>query len=553
MIANEFYKGAIKFLEASGVSLSEPLTVDKIEVGASQKKEHGDFYVNVAMKLTKTLRKPPLVIANELIKFVECLYFEKIEVVPPGFINIFLSKSYYADYMSYALAHQDDFYKSEIGKGTRILVEFVSANPTGPLHVGHGRGATYGDALSSVLRVAGYDVETEYYINDAGNQLNILGRSIAFRASQEAGNSRFVIDEETGDYYRGGYIKDIAHSLLEKEPNLWSFEDSAILERCKIFGKDIILEDIKEDLQTYGVTFDRWFSEKSLYDSGAVPRYVALLEKNGFIYEQDGAKWFRSTQFGDEKDRVVMRSNGEYTYFASDIAYHADKYERGFNELVNVVGADHHGYVARLTGVVSALGYDSSTFFFKLIQIVNLLESGERVSMSTRAGKFYDLRDLYKEVGIDATRFFYASRSIDSMFDFDIDLAKSKSNENPVYYVQYANARIHTLRTRLAEHGISYDEGNFDLSQLGELELTLLKKVLMFNVSIELSALHKEPHRLCNYLIELARDFHNYYASNRLIGRDPIYVGVAMRVLRVVSLVIEKGLGVLKVSAPSTM
>lgn len=514
-----------------------------------KKTENGDFSTNLAFVLSKQLKRKPSDIAKEIVSYIDKKNFSKVEVAEPGFINFFLSPSVYHDFLQ---IHLNDIYSNieNIGNNKKAMVEFVSANPTGPLHIGHGRGSAYGDTVARLLKISGFDVYKEYYINDAGNQMNNLALSIYSRYCELLGkNYPFPADG-----YRGDYIVDIAKEIVEKYKDTLLNDEENGIKTCFEIGVKSILDGIEQDLRDFRVTFDNWFSEKSLYDSGDVEKTVQTLIKNGYVYEKDGALWFKSEQFGDDKDRVIKRSTGEYTYFASDIAYHKNKYDRGFEFLVNVWGADHHGYVNRLKNGVKALGINTENLKIQLIQMVSLIKGGERISMSTRAGEFITLRWLLDEVGSDAARYFYLMRDINSQFDFDIDLAKSKSNDNPVYYIQYAHARVCSLKRNAEEKGIRYsinqDLDNLTLSS----EIELIKKIYDFKNVIKTATINLEPHRICYYLQELAGMFHNYYYNTTIVDENNIKMTNArLSLAEAVAKTISLGLEILGVSAPERM
>jgi len=514
-----------------------------------KKSENGDFSSNVAFVLSKALKKRSIDIANEIVSYIDKKNFSKVEVAPPGFINFFLSKEPYYNFLK-AIIEKPDFHIEKIGNNKKAMVEFVSANPTGPLHIGHGRGSAYGDTIARLLNISGFNVYKEYYINDAGNQMNNLALSIYSRYCELFGKDYPF----PADGYKGEYIIDIAKDIAEKyQDNLLNDEINGI-KVCFEIGVKTILDGIEADLRDFRVTFDNWFSEKSLYESQEVEKTIELLKKNGYIYEKDNALWFKSEQFGDDKDRVIKRSTGEYTYFASDIAYHKNKFERGFEYLVDVWGADHHGYVNRLKNGVKALGIDVENLKIQLIQMVSLIKGGERISMSTRAGEFITLRWLLDEVGTDAARYFYLMRDINSQFDFDIDLAKSKSNDNPVYYIQYAHARVCSLKRNAKEKGIDFKISN-DLELLTlPSELEIIKKLYDFKNVIKTATINLEPHRICYYLQDLAGLFHTYYYNTTIVDENDLKTTNArLSLSEAVAKTISLGLNILGVSAPERM
>ncbi|MGB9732111.1 arginine--tRNA ligase [Calditerrivibrio nitroreducens] len=514
-----------------------------------KKSENGDFSSNVAFVLSKALKKRPLDIANEIVSDIDKKNFSKVEVAPPGFINFFLSKEPYYNFLR-AIIEKPDFHIENIGNNKKAMVEFVSANPTGPLHIGHGRGSAYGDTIARLLKISGFDVYKEYYINDAGNQMNNLALSIYSRYCELFEKSYPF----PADGYKGEYIIDIAKDIAKQYQDHLLNDETNGINVCFEVGVKTILNGIEADLRDFRVTFDNWFSEKSLYESQEVEKTIELLKKNGYIYEKDNALWFKSEQLGDDKDRVIKRSTGEYTYFASDIAYHKNKFERGFEFLVDVWGADHHGYVNRLKNGVKALGIDVENLKIQLIQMVSLIKGGERISMSTRAGEFITLRWLLDEVGTDAARYFYLMRDINSQFDFDIDLAKSKSNDNPVYYIQYAHARVCSLKRNATEKGIEF-KINCDLELLTlPSEIEIIKKLYDFKNVVKTATINLEPHRICYYLQDLAGLFHTYYYNTTIVDENDLKTTNArLSLSEAVAKTISLGLNILGVSAPERM
>jgi arginyl-tRNA synthetase len=516
--------------------------------------EHGDFASNIAMLLAKAEKKPPRQIAETLASRLrsDTDLFERVEIAGPGFINFFINRDLWRKTLETICAFGDKYGRGTTGGGKRVQVEFVSANPTGPLHIGHGRGAATGDAIASILSAAGFDVVREYYINDAGNQMDTLGRSVYLRYRELLGDS---VDFPQ-NCYQGDYVKDIARDLITKYGSkyLEISEEEAISFFAKIGGNSI-LKGIQQDLADFGVVHDTWFSEQSLFDSGKVEDAIAYLRDKGFLYENEGALWFKTTEFGDDKDRVVVRGNGVTTYFASDIAYHREKYQQGFDLVVDVWGADHHGYVPRLKGVVQGLGRNPDDLKIVLVQLVALLRNGVPVAMSTRSGEFVTLKEVVDEVGRDAARFFFLMRRSDSQLDFDLELAKRHSADNPVYYVQYAHARICSIFDNAREKGVALpDTSHIVLSKLDTPEeLSLIKALAAFPDVVEGSALHFEPHRIPFYLQELAGLFHSFYNKNRVIGEDPELSAARLLLLKCTAQTLKNGLILLGVSAPERM
>ena len=451
------------------------------------------------------------------------------------------------------MAEQADRYgSSNAGQGKKVLLEFVSANPTGPLHVGHGRGAAVGDMLGRLLNKAGYNVSTEYYINDVGNQINTLGRSTWSRylELQDKGNAF------PSDYYQGEYIKDIARDIYAQHGNEFlDKEEEQVLPFFREYARNSVLNGIKEDLSNFGVIFDQWFSEKKLYDQQLVDATVNWLRKEKHIYDKEGAVWLRSSALNDEKDRVLIKQSGEKTYFCSDIAYHKNKIDRGFEWIVDLWGADHHGYVPRMKSALQAMGYDENVFKVMLVQFVSLKRGGEKVSMSTRSGEFETLADVIKEVGIDATRFFFLMRSSDTHLDFDLELAKKESPENPVFYIQYAHARICSIFRIATEQGIKLlDSVDIDLSPLqNKEEFVMIKKILAFTEIVEKSAELLEVHRIAFYLQDLVGTFHRYYSRNRIVSEDKALSCARLFLMNCLRVTIRNGLSIMGVSAPERM
>lgn len=532
---------------------------DKAVIEPSKESKHGDLASNLALVLAKKSGLPPKELAERMAESLRKLdpSLTQVEVAGPGFLNITFHPDFWRETILRVEASPDRFGSSTIGQGCSIQVEYVSANPTGPLHIGHGRGAAVGDSLARLLRFAGYNVTTEYYLNDAGRQMRLLGLSVWLRAKELAGLP--VVWPE--DYYRGAYIIDIAKEMLAQNPDLVSLPDTEGEERCFAYGMQSILDGIKEDLRTFRVEHQIWFSERSLVEKGAVARAFDYLKTVGLTFEEGGALWFRSTQFGDDKDRVLRKSDGTLTYFASDIAYHDDKFRRGFNRVVDIWGADHHGYIPRMRAAIQALGRSENDFDVVLIQLVNLLENGVQVAMSTRAGQFETLADVVKEVGVDAARFMFLFRKSDSHLDFDLELAKQRSMDNPVYYVQYAHARVCSVLRKAQESGIQLPEamdGQAALAFLAPLseteELALLRSLDRFEDVVRGAALALAPHHISHYLMELAGMLHSYYSSHPVLqAGEPKTVFARLALLRAVGQVLKNGLQLLGVTAPESM
>lgn len=555
-----------------------PATTAAIVLDRPKQAQHGDFACNIALQLAKELRGNPRAIAQQLLAALPASpHLEKAEIAGAGFINLFLARGYKQEVVRRVLEAGERYGLGRSGRGRRVQIEFVSANPTGPLHVGHGRGAAYGASVASILAAAGFEVSREYYVNDAGRQMDILALSTWLRYLEQCGEPV----EFPANAYQGDYVRTMAAQLRQAEGlrfrHRWAEAaagaadaesdpetrlDDLIANAKRLLGADYDplhrhalqqqLDDCRQDLEEFGVTFDQWFSERSLYDSGQVERAMRELESRGHVYVQDGAKWFRSSSFGDEKDRVVQRENGQYTYFASDIAYHLEKFGRGFDRVIDVWGADHHGYIARVKGALQALGQDPSRLDIALVQFAVLYRKGEKVSMSTRSGEFVTLRELRREVGNDAARFFYVLRKSDQHLDFDLDLAKSQSNDNPVYYIQYAHARVCSV---LEQWGGDPDSvRNADLSPLVSAhEAALLDRLMDYPGLIEGAARELSPHMLAFYLKDLAGEFHSYYNAERFLVDDEAQKRARLALALAVRQVLRNGLALLGVGAPEKM
>ncbi len=540
--------------DCAGKGLLKVKQVPPIELEVPRIVEYGDFSTNIAMILASAEKKAPRSIADTIAESIRGrdTVLARVEVAGPGFINLFVADEYWHNSLRDIEKLGDAYGESRIGEGKRVQIEFVSANPTGPIHVGHGRGAAIGDVLSNILKAVGYQIVTEYYINDAGNQMETLGKSVFLRYMQLLGRDVDLPSE----CYQGEYLADIANEVIAKfgDRYLDTPDDEAISDLAD-YAADKILQEIKEDLQDFGVTFDEWFSEKSLFKNNKISEATEELKKKRFIYEKDGAFWFKTTAFGDEKDRVVIRANGQPTYFASDIAYHKNKLERGFDMIINIWGADHHGYIPRMESAIQAFGKKKDILRTLLVQFVNLLRDGQQVAMSTRSGEFDTLNEVVREVGKDAARYFFLMRNSDSPLDFDLELAKRESTENPVYYVQYAHARVSSILRVAQEQGLDipgFDDIEIDLLSLPQ-ELTLIKQLLKFSEVIEGSALSLEPHRITVYLNELAGSFHGYYNKNRVITDDHSMTMARLYLVKMVKIVVKNALGLLGIGAPERM
>ena len=540
---------------------------DNIRIDHSKDKTQGDFASNIALVLSKQAKCAPKVLAEKIVaNLADSTEIEKTEIAGPGFINFFMSQGSNSSVIDQIIDQSNEYGMSDFGVNQRVLLEFVSANPTGPLHVGHGRGAAYGATVANLLRAIGFEVDNEYYVNDAGRQMDILATSVYLRYIET--------DKFPDNGYKGSYIFDIAKqvngiekfdifdgvSADEKDGGDKEKHIDDLIANCKVLlGDDYktifdlaidgILSGIKTDLAEFGVDYKQWFSEQSLVDSGLSKTTVEALQASGHIYEQDGALWFKTTDYGDDLDRVVVRDNGMHTYFASDIAYHLEKFERGYDKIINIWGADHHGYIARVKASVTALGNDADKLEILLVQFANLYRGGEKVAMSTRSGSFVTLEELRNEVGNDAARFFYVLRKSEQHMDFDLDLAKSKTNENPVFYIQYAHARICSVLKQNTG-----DSSAVDLSLLNnEAETALIKQLNRYKDVLQSSALNYEPHVLAYYLRELAGDFHSYYNSSEFLVEDATLRNSRLQLISAVKQVISNGLRLLGVSAPDSM
>lgn len=557
----------------------------EIQLERTKDKKNGDFACNIAMVLAKPAKMNPRQISTLLLEHLPASQdIERVEIAGPGFINFYLSNGARQQVVRDVLSAAGHYGLSQVGQGKKVQVEFVSANPTGPLHVGHGRGAAYGSVVSSLLKAVGFEVHREYYVNDAGRQMDILATSVWLRYLEQCGE-QFTFPSNG---YRGEYIREIADQLFQTYATRFQHAAEKVFEKVPadepaggdkeqhidglteqakslladdyrmVFdtGLKAILDDIRNDLAAFGAEYDAWFSERSLVESGVVDQAIEQLKAANILYQQEGAWWFRSTEFGDEKDRVVVRDNGQATYFASDIAYHLQKYQQGFDQIIDIWGADHHGYIPRVKAAVQAMHQDVDKLRVLLVQFAVLYRGSEKVGMSTRSGEFVTLRELREEVGKDAARFFYVMRSADQHMDFDLELAKSQSNENPVYYVQYAHARICSVFRQLADRSLSWE------AELGEKRLHLLTEpheqdlltmLSKYPEMIELAALNYTPHLLAHYLTELARDFHTYYNAHQFMTDDADISQARLTLIAAVRQVIANGLGLLGVSAPQTM
>jgi arginyl-tRNA synthetase len=538
-------KGELKLETQPAVTLDTP-----------REKSHGDLATTLAMTLAKSEAKPPRKIAEIIVGNIqdEDGIIEKTEIAGPGFINFVFRQDRWKKTLFEIDAEGASYGLQNIGKGEKVLVEFVSANPTGPLHVGHGRGAAVGDALANLLAAVGYDVSREFYINDAGRQVRLLARSVYSRYRQMHGKDEPFPE----DGYHGTYVNEVSASASTSASIGLNYVDRTFDESEEVFAdfsKEQMLADIRRDLQDFGVRFDVWFSEKSLLADGSVQRSIEELKERGHAYEQDGALWLKSTAFGDDKDRVIIKKDGDYTYLATDIAYHRNKLARGFKQLVNIWGADHHGYIPRVQAVIQAFGHPKDSLHVLLVQLVSILKHGQPVPMSKRAGTFVTLRDVMQDVGSDAARYIFLTRRSDSHLDFDLDIAKEQSRENPVYYVQYAHARLASLFREAEARKIAVPASttvNLSLLDLEE-EQNIIKMLAKYPEVVEEAALSYEPHRLTFYLQDLAGLLHNYYFKHRVITEDVVRTTTKLFLMKQVKTVIQSALRILGVNAPERM
>ncbi len=578
---------AIQRMRSAG-DLPSDVSVD-IQITRTKDKAHGDFASNLALQLAKPAKLPPREIATKIVHYLnDDPLITKVEIAGPGFLNFYLQSDHQAEVLNKILNLKIQYGRTDLHKDKKLQIEFVSANPTGPLHVGHGRGAAYGATIANLHSAVGYDVQREYYVNDAGRQIDILTASVWLRYLELCGE-KFTFPSNG---YQGDYVWDIAASLHREHDNTYLHSSKTwmsdlpadepqggdkeiyideIIKQTKtlldndgyeVFSKralEVITNDIKDDLEKFGVHFDNWYSENSLVINHKVQEAISKLTKNGHTYIKDGAQWFKSTTFGDEKDRVLVRDNGLHTYFASDIAYHLDKYQRGFDQLINIWGADHHGYIARVHAAIQALGEKPDKLKILLVQFANLYQNGEKLAMSTRSGEFVTLRELRKQVGKDAARFFYVMRKCEQHLDFDLDLATSQTKDNPVFYVQYAHARICSIFNKAKEQ---YTEESLEDTILNQANSMLLKneheKILItlldqYPEKIIASVEQLSPHILVNYLRELAKALQSFYDSHKVLVDDKALRNARFKLLRATQIVLQNGLGLLDVSAPQKM
>ncbi|MBN2689600.1 MAG: arginine--tRNA ligase [Gammaproteobacteria bacterium] len=573
-----------KVVEEAVASLSLHIkNIPEIKIDRTRDEAHGDFATNIALVLAKDARQNPRMLAQALIEKIDVTDdIEKVEIAGPGFINFFLSKNAKFAVIKSIFDQKDRFGYGEVGANKRINLEFVSANPTGPLHVGHGRGAAFGATVANLLETQGYKVDKEYYVNDAGRQMHVLAVSVWLRYLSLFGD----LPSFPRAGYKGEYVIDIAKALQKEHGDVFAkdlasvfadlpndeldkeiYIDALVQNAQTLLGEhsystifdaavESVLNDIREDLTEFGVKFDNWFSEASLVNSGRIDESIKTLQERGFIYKKNGALWFAATKLGDEKDRVVVRENGITTYFASDIAYHLDKYKRGYDKIIDVFGADHHGYLPRIKAFLQAENLDVDKFNVLLVQFAILYRGKIKLQMSTRSGEFVTLRELREEVGNDATRFFYIMRKNDQHLDFDLDLAKSESSDNPIYYIQYAHARICSVMRQLDDKGFEFNEkeGFNNLNLLSEpQEQQLIRRMRAYSDTLERAALNYEPHSLAHYLQDLANDFHGFYNAHQFLVDDAALRNARLCLILAVKQLLANGLILLGVSAPDTM
>ncbi|EII2696227.1 TPA: arginine--tRNA ligase [Staphylococcus pseudintermedius] len=526
-------------------------SIPEIKIEIPKDTKNGDYATNIAMVLTKLAKRNPREIAQLIVDHLdtEAAHVKKIDIAGPGFINFYLDSSYLNAVIDQALELDTQFGRVAESKNKKILVEYVSANPTGDLHIGHARNAAVGDTLCNILDAAGYDVTREYYINDAGNQITNLAKSIEARYLQHLGQKA----EMPADGYHGQDIKNIGANLAEKQPNLMDLSDDERLKTFRQLGVDYEMAKLKQDLADFNIHFDNWFSETSLYEKGEIKAVLERMKENGYTYEQDGATWLRTTDFKDDKDRVLIKKDGTYTYFLPDIAYHYDKFQRGNDNLINLFGADHHGYINRLKASLETFGVDSDRLEIQIMQMVRLMQDGEEVKMSKRTGNAITLREIMDEVGIDAARYFLTMRSADTHFDFDMALAKEQSQDNPVYYAQYAHARICSILRQAEAQGYQVEKGADYQTITNDKAIELLKKVAEFEPMIEGAAEARAPHRVTNYIQDLAAHFHKFYNAEKVLTEDQAKTKAHLALIDAVRITLRNALQLVGVTAPEQM
>ncbi|MCJ7841589.1 arginine--tRNA ligase [Lederbergia sp. NSJ-179] len=546
-LKNEIHAAVLK------AGLAEEEQIPEVMIETPKDKAHGDYSTNIAMQLARIAKKAPRVIAEAISSHIDYskASIEKLEIAGPGFINFYMDNSYLTGIVPVILEQEAEYGSSDAGNGQKIQVEFVSANPTGDLHLGHARGASVGDSLCNILDKAGYEVSREFYINDAGNQINNLAYSVEARYLQALG----IEKEMPADGYHGKDIIELGKKLADDKGHQYVQMDEK--ERFKIFrqyGLEYELAKLKKDLEDFRVKFDVWYSETSLYENGKIEPALEKLKEKGHIYEKDGATWFRSTTFGDDKDRVLIKKDGSYTYLMPDIAYHLDKFSRGYDQLINIWGADHHGYIPRMKAAIEALGYNPNRLEVEIIQLVQLYKDGEKMKMSKRTGKAVTMRDLVDMVGLDATRYFFAMRGSDTHLDFDLDLAVSESSENPVYYAQYAHARICSILRAASERGFTFHQNTPVTSLTSEKAIDLLKQLGDFPQVVADAAEKRMPHRITHYIYELASVFHRFYNAEKVLNEaNKNETTARLALVKAVQITLKNALALIGVSAPEKM
>lgn len=542
----------VEEIEASIKKAELANDIPEIKIEIPKDVKNGDYSTNIAMVLTKIAKRNPREIAQAIVDHLDAskAHVKKVDIAGPGFINFYLDNQYLTDIIPEAIQKGDQFGKAEESKNKNILLEYVSANPTGDLHIGHARNAAVGDTLANILIAAGYHVTREYYINDAGNQISNLARSIETRFFEALGDDSHEMPE---DGYNGKDIVEIGKDLADKHPEIKDYSDDERLKTFRQLGVDYEMSKLKKDLSDFNTHFDNWFSETSLYEKGEIKEVLAKMNELGYTYEADGATWLRTSDFKDDKDRVLIKKDGNYTYFLPDIAYHFDKVQRGNDILIDLMGADHHGYINRLKASLETFGVDSDRLEIQIMQMVRLMQNGEEVKMSKRTGNAITLREIMDEVGVDAARYFLTMRSPDTHFDFDMELAKEQSQDNPVYYAQYGHARICSILKQAKEQGIDIST-DVDFSKItNEKAIELLKKVAEFEPTIESAADSRAPHRMTNYIQDLASHFHKFYNAEKVLTDDIEKTKAHIALVEAVRITLNNALALVGVSAPESM
>lgn len=542
----------VEEIEASIKKAKLANDIPEIKIEIPKDVKNGDYSTNIAMVLTKIAKRNPREIAQAIVDHLDAskAHVKKVDIAGPGFINFYLDNQYLTDIIPEAIQKGDQFGKAEESKNKNILLEYVSANPTGDLHIGHARNAAVGDTLANILIAAGYHVTREYYINDAGNQISNLARSIETRFFEALGDDSHEMPE---DGYNGKDIVEIGKDLADKHPEIKDYSDDVRLKTFRQLGVDYEMSKLKKDLSDFNTHFDNWFSETSLYEKGEIKEVLAKMNELGYTYEADGATWLRTSDFKDDKDRVLIKKDGNYTYFLPDIAYHFDKVQRGNDILIDLMGADHHGYINRLKASLETFGVDSDRLEIQIMQMVRLMQNGEEVKMSKRTGNAITLREVMDEVGVDAARYFLTMRSPDTHFDFDMELAKEQSQDNPVYYAQYGHARICSILKQAKEQGIDIST-DVDFSKItNEKAIELLKKVAEFEPTIESAADSRAPHRMTNYIQDLASHFHKFYNAEKVLTDDIEKTKAHIALVEAVRITLNNALALVGVSAPESM